>query len=161
MAKEKFTYPQFLETVAPPDLEAAQALHALAEGHSCGLKIEAAKLGFVLSYLDPGTKKTVINLVFRKNGLHMRLYADHAGGYVDLVAALPEAALKQLDKAPNCKRLMDIAPCSPYCVMGVDFELNGKRYQKCRFNAFLLPLSGENFSPLMAMAQRELELRGA
>jgi hypothetical protein len=161
MAKEKYTYQQFFETVEPPDIEAVQQLHALMERHGCGLKIEAAKQGFVVSYLDPKTKKTVANLVFRKNGLHLRLYADHAAQYAELVAALPEKTLAQLDKAPNCKRLMDIAPCSPYCVMGADFELRGTRYQKCRFNAFLMPLAGENFQGLMAMTARELELRVA
>lgn len=159
MSKEKIGYQQFLETVEPPCRQAVEDIHALLEGHGCKLTVETARAGYVASYRHPANKRVVLNFVFRKSGLHMRLYADHVHTYTGLVAGLPPDALKKLDKAPDCKRLLDFTACSSQCAMGYDFELEGRRYQKCRYNAFLLPMTPETIPSLTAMATRELEAR--
>ena len=52
--------------------------------------IKAAKSGFVTSYASPVTGKALLNYVFRKTGVKMRIYAQSIGEHSVILSDLPE-----------------------------------------------------------------------
>lgn len=158
-AKPTLTYEDFLRDVSPFQRPDVDELHALLTAQGCKVKVQPAKNGSVVSYLAPGNTKTLVNLVFRKQGVTARLYADHVGTYEEALTALPDALQNQVEKAGSCRRLLDPTKCSPTCQMGNIFTLNGTLHKKCRFNTFLFLLSEENTPHFLNLLTHELACR--
>lgn len=159
MPKEAISYEAFLEAVDLPYREYVDDIHRLLTGGGCTLKLEAAKMGYVASYVHPKGKKTMLNFVFRKSGLLARVYADNVAQYLPLVEGFPDSMRAAVKKAPACKRMLDITACNSRCAMGYDFEAWGERHQKCRYNGFLLPLNDESAPFIRGLAEGELGAR--
>jgi hypothetical protein len=159
MAKEEIKFESFLENVSLENMSFVQDMHAFMLEKGCGFKIEAAKSGYVFSYLMPKTKKVVLNYVFRKSGMLVRIYADNIAKYPQLLETLPETLIEAVEKAPICKRLADPTKCNARCPMGYTFDLRGKTYKNCRYNAFLLSVNGESQGPLRGFIEREMQER--
>ena len=157
---KKQDYLAFLNGVKEEDLDFVDQIdQALAE-KGYGREIKAAKSGFVVSYKGGAAKHTLFNYVFRKTGMLMRLYGEHAKDYQDLLDSLPEDMKKRIRKAGPCKRLLDPSACSSRCSMGYVFQLEGEQQVKCRYNAFLLPVTEESKPYLQMMLEREVAFRG-
>lgn len=154
MEKKKLCYDDFLTTVSDSDKEFVSELHESFLAHGCTIEVKEAKSGYVVSYLH--NKKAVANYVFRKTGMLLRLYAKHVQQYMNLLDTLPDAMVKTIQAAPVCKRLINPDDCNPKCAMGYDFLLRGERQQKCRNNAFLLPVCAENNAALKSLVEHEL-----
>lgn len=157
MAAQKLGFEDFISTVDGESSAFVRELHGLFMEHGCKLEVKEAKSGYVVSYLLD--KKAVMNYVFRKKGLLVRIYANNVGGYLDVLETLPRGMIDTLRAAPDCKRLTGSADCSSRCVMGCDIILDGERYQKCRYNAFLFVVCGENNPSIRTLLARELALR--
>ncbi|MCL1854860.1 MAG: hypothetical protein FWF86_03925 [Clostridia bacterium] len=157
--QEKHTFDQFLTRVSPDDLPFVLELHKSLDERGYRTKVVLAKNGYVLSYLHPKTKKTLLNYVFRKSGMLMRLYGDHFHNYLDLVRNLPEPVLAQIGAHTDCKRLLDPGACSSRCSMGYAFTVGDTLYRKCRYNCFLLPVNGGTAPHLRALAEQEARAR--
>ena len=125
------------------------------------LKIELAKNGYVVSYIHPKDKRTIFNYVFRKSGVILRIYADNLNKYINVIENLPEKTLKKSLSAGDCKRLIDPTKCNSRCQMGYDFTIAGSRYQKCRFNCFMIPLNDENIPHLREFIEKEVIARNS
>ena len=55
----------------------------------CKREIKTAKSGFVTSYIKSNTGKTLLNYVFRKTGVKMRIYASGVNNYVVILNEFP------------------------------------------------------------------------
>ena len=133
MEKVTYQFECFLQTVAPEYQAFAAGIHAALTAAGCKLKIESKASGFFVSYANPKTKKSMLNFLFRKKGLLVRMYPGDIGRCAALLDRLPEGMVTALDKAQPCKRLTQTADCSSRCVMGYDFLVRGNRYQICRY----------------------------
>jgi len=155
MEKAVFAFENFLADVSPAYCEFAETIHGelLGDGYRC--RIESKANGFLVSYSHPQTKRSILNFLFRKGRLHVRLYADCLDGYAGLLDRLPGSMERAIAKAPVCKRLLDPAQCNSRCPMGYAFTIRGSRYQKCRYNCFLLEVTPESAPVLAALIGEE------
>lgn len=150
----------FLKTVDPRFREFVSQLDSFLAQRSCKRQIKQAKSGYVVSYLLQETKRTVATYVSRKSGMRMRIYPAQLARYQDFLELLPEKMKNDIRKAPICKRLKNPNDCNLRCPMGYTFELDGERYQKCRYTAFMPALSEENNPHIRAFLDRELTCAG-
>lgn len=159
MAKEDIRFEDFLMTVEPGNLDFVIGLHGFLLQSGCEVKIQSAKSGYVVSYYL--AKRAVLNYVFRKKGLTVRIYGDHIGHYNDLLETLPDGMVKTIEKAPICKRLADPAKCNSRCPMGYIFTLRGSGYQKCRYNGFLFLVDESSGPYIKKFLENEIKERTA
>lgn len=149
------SFEEFLETVGESEQGFVSELNAFLAENGCEIKIKSAKSGFVVSYLRGDNKKTLLNFVTRKSGIQARIYAAHAGEYGDFLNTLPEKVKSKTIKSPDCRKLTGTGD-DPKCSGGYEFTMDGKVYQKCRNNAFLIPLSEENGPFIREFLEKEL-----
>ena len=148
-------FEEFLETVGENNRGFVSELDAFLLKNGCECKIKTAKSGFVVSYLRGDTKKTLLNFVMRKSGVQARIYAAHAGEYGDFLDTLPEKVKNKTKKSSDCRKLTGTGD-DPKCSGGYEFTMDGEVYQKCRNNAFLIPLSDENNPFIRKFLEKEL-----
>ena len=130
-------------------------------GDSYKVKIESKASGMFISYSHPKTKRSVVNFLFRKTSLLVRLYADNFDKYIDFLNSLPEKMEKEIAKASVCKRLINPDECNPKCLKGYDFFIREKHYQKCRYNCFEFEVTGESIPILANFIESERKERKA
>lgn len=156
---DKISFDDFLKEVHPAYAQDIVDMHQALTGLGCKTEIKQAKSGYVLSYIVPGSKKTLANYIFRKSGMLARIYADNLGSYADILEGIPEDSLKAVKKAPACKRLLDPTKCNSRCSMGYTFSINGEQYQKCRYGAFTLPIEEGSWPFISEFMRKELDAR--
>lgn len=161
MDKQVLSFENFLFNVSPQYQPFVQKVHDELLGQGYKLKLEMAKSGYLVSYGHPKTKRSILNFVFRKSGLVIRVYADHLSRYSDFLGMLPDGMMKIIAKSPLCKRLIDPMACNQRCPMGYAFEVGGEWYKKCRYNCFLLPVNDESVSFLETFIAHEMKERMA
>ncbi len=118
--------------------------------------IKSAKSGFVTSYTSPRSGKTLLNYVFRKTGVKMRIYAQNIGEYDDILNDFPDNMKKDIVKAGDCKKLNGLN-CSPTCGGGYDFMMDGVQFKKCKNMAFFHSLEESNFNTVRQLISKEIE----
>lgn len=118
--------------------------------------IKTAKSGFVTSYSSPQSGKALLNYVFRKNGVKMRIYAAGIGEYSEILSDFPDKMKKDIIKAGDCKKLNGLN-CSPTCSGGYSFPMDGVDYKKCKNMAFFHSLEEENFSAIRKLVNAEID----
>lgn len=159
MAAPELQFANFLLDVHPAQRQWVEDLHAFLLAQDCKAKLQMAKSGYVVSYVDGRGKRTLMNYIFRKSGLMVRLYGDHLNQYLDALAALPESMQKIMAKAPVCRRLVNPTDCNPRCQTGYDYTLGDAHYQKCRYSGLLFPVNEETEAALRTLVEREAALR--
>lgn len=117
--------------------------------------IKTAKSGFVTSYTSPVTGKALLNYVFRKTGVKMRIYAQNIGEHSDILTDLPENMKSDIKKSGDCKKLSGLK-CSLTCTGGYTFFMDGAEYKKCKNMAFFHSLTEENFDAIKKLIYSEL-----
>ena len=122
----------------------------------CKRESKTAKRGFTVSYLFQNTKKTLATFVCRKTGIKIKIFPQRLNEYVEFLDTLPEKMKKEITKASVCKRLVNPNDCNPKCVMGYDFIMDKKRYQKCRYMAFMPSINEESLPYIKKFLQNEL-----
>jgi len=160
MEKKNVTYDDFILNVNPEYHEFVARTRELLFKRGCVEKIDQAKNGQLVSYSDKN-KRVILNFVFRKSGLITRIYGDFVNQYPDFMETLPDGMTKAIEKAPVCKRLIDITKCNPRCRMGYDFNLKSARQQKCRYSCFMFPVNHEDIPFIEAFIASELNAREA
>ena len=118
--------------------------------------IKAAKSGFVTSYSSPASGRALLNYVFRKSGVKMRIYAEHIGEHPNVLNGLPDSMKSDIKKAGDCKKLTGFA-CTPTCPGGYSFVMDGEAYRKCRNMAFFHSLTAGNMEHILKLIQAEIE----
>lgn len=144
---------EFLETVEESSRGFVAELNEFLLANECKCVIKEAKSGPVVTYLHD--KKTLLNFVHRKSGTQARIYAAHAGEYGDFLDTLPEKVKNKTKKSSDCRKLTGTGD-DPKCSGGYEFTMDGEVYQKCRNNAFLIPLSEENNPFIRKFLEKEL-----
>lgn len=147
----------FLGTVDDRFRDFVNQIHDYLTEQGCRCEIKTAKSGYVVSYTLEKTERTLATFVSRKTGMKLRIYPEHIREYQSFLNDLPEKMKKDIRKASVCKRLIDPDDCNPKCVMGYTFEMDGERYRKCRYMAFMPTLSAENDPHIMQFLKNELE----
>lgn len=127
----------------------------------CVVEFKTAKNGYIVSYSYGKPKRVILNFVFRKSGLVIRIYGDYVNQYLDIMEALPGKMLGAIDKAPNCKRLFDPLTCNQRCPMGYSFIVHGNEYRKCRYSCFMFEVNDESIPFISEILERELKERAA
>ena len=151
---ERFTL--FLNEV-PPSLQGfVLELDDYLLGKECKRKIEPAKNGYVTTYMLPGSGKSLLNYVFRKTGIKIRIYAAGISAYDAILNDFPDKMKKEIIKAGDCKKLVG-GTCSPICPAGYTFIMDGVEYKKCRSMAFLHNLDKESTEYILKLIKSELE----
>jgi hypothetical protein len=136
MANEKYQFEDFLDEVHQEKRMAVINIHESMTGSGYKDKVEKKASGFLVSYKHPKTKRSILNLFFRKDGLQARIYAENHKQYANFIDNLPEEMEAQVAKATNCKQFMTPPGCSDSCSAGYDILIRGNRYQKCRYSCF-------------------------
>ena len=121
--------------------------------------VKAAKSGFVASYTSPKTGRALLNYVFRKTGVKVRVYAEHIGSHPEVLRDLPRGMKAEIQKAGDCKRLSGQI-CSPTCKTGYTFVMDGVEYRKCKNTAFFHSLTAENLEHILNLVKTEMEHDG-
>ena len=155
-----YQFSDFLVDVSDDCKDFAAAIHEMLTGDNYKLKIESKASGFLVTYAHPKTKKSILNFVFRKKGLYIRLYGEHHSSYHDVLNRLPESMVSEIEKSGVCKRLVDPQACNSRCPMGYDFTIGDKHFQKCRLSCFMLHVNNESIPLLLEMVGREKIERG-
>jgi len=145
----------FIEVVEPQHKDFVQKTHEVMMAYGCRLKVESKATGLFAQYSNPKTKRSILNLFFRKSGLQVRIYPS--GVNSDIIDNLPASMEKELEKATPCKRLMKTAECNPKCVLGYTFSMRGKTHQKCRYVCFQFPVTEESKLVMTKWIKEELK----
>jgi len=161
MAKEKFSIEQFLETVDTGYQAFIQNLHNYLTDNGCKVTVEKKKSGFFASYKYVKLKRSIVNLLFRKKRLIVRIYGENVNKYLDFMNTLPEEMVQSIEEATVCKRLIDPEACSPTCPKGYDFSMGNKHFQVCRYGAFEFPITNKNNSYIKSFVEKEIKERTA
>ena len=136
LVKEKYNFEDFLAEVSQEQKAEITNIHENMSESGYKNKIEKKASGFLIAYTHPKTKRSILNLFFRKDGLQIRIYAENHKQYINFIDNLPEDMEKQVAKATNCKRFLTPPECSPTCSAGYDIYIRSNRYQKCRYSCF-------------------------
>ena len=145
-------FAEYQELLPLEILETVQSIHAELLAMGFTEEIKEAKSGPVLSYMKD--KKVLLNYVYRKNGIKVRLYAAGIAAYEDCLAVLPDSLKAELKKATDCKKLNGMT-CSPTCPGGYTYTLDGELLKKCRSMAFLMTLNQKTAEYIQTLILRE------
>ncbi len=74
--------------------------------NGCKRTIKSAKSGFVTSYSSIKMGRALLNYVFRKTGVKMRIYAQNIGEYDYILTDFPDNMKKDIVKAGDCLPLL-------------------------------------------------------
>ena len=154
------SFDDFIISVVPQYQGFVRSFDDYMQHNGCVFKITTAKNGFVVSYQHLAKKRVVMNFVFRKKSLVVRVYGDHIGEYPGFLEALPISMMDSIRKAPACKRFEDPPRCSPKCG-GYVFSIGEAQYQKCRYSCFMFVVDDESIPFITAHIERELAARAA
>lgn len=158
--KLAITYDDFIQTVEAKNVDFVNDLHSLFMESGCKLEIREAKRGYVVtySYMKDKKKIALMNYVFRKNGIMVRIYARHISMYQSMLDSITEDMKRNVIKAGDCKRLNGISECSPTCTAGYDFMMDGVNYKKCKNSAFFWNVDATSTEHIRKMVENELNL---
>ena len=153
------TYDDFLKTVESNNQPFINEIHKLFLENGCKMEIKQAKQGYVVSYIYTKNKKRIalMNYVFRKSGMMVRIYARHIHRYQILLDSISEEMKKNVIKAGNCKRLTGVSECSSTCTAGYDFMMDGVNYKKCKNSAFFWRVDADSMEHIKKILEKELE----
>jgi hypothetical protein len=158
---EKITYQfdDFFSEVSPDFKKFVATIHETLQHDGYKAKVEKKASGFFVSYSHPKTKRSMLNFLFRKNGLLVRVYADNFDKYADFLNRFPELMEKEIGKSPVCKRLINPTDCNPKCIMGYDFHVKDNHYRKCRYSCFQFSVNSESIPVLSEFVENERKER--
>ena len=138
----------FLATVEPRHQHFVADLHKRLTEKNSKAKVESKASGFFVSYAYPKTKKSLLNFLFRKSGLLVRIYPRNMDAGIP--NSITATMIAEIEKSLDCKL------CSDKCPKGYKFIIKDKSYDKCRYNAFLFAVTEESKGILTEWIQTEI-----
>jgi hypothetical protein len=159
MKEAAYSFEDFFAEVGENNREFVAKTHQTLVDDGYKFKVEFKASGFFVSYSFPKTKRSMINFLFRKQGLLVRIYADHFDRYADFLNLMPEKMEQEISKAHVCKRLINPDDCNPKCITGYDFHVKENRYRKCRYSCFQFAVDPENLPFLSEFIEKERKER--
>ena len=159
MAQKAISFEQFLNTVDSNYQNFIKGLHNDLIDNGCKAKLEEKSSGYFVSYKHTKSKKSIVNFLFRKKGLIIRIYGENANKYPSFLETLPDEMVKSIKKALVCKRLIDPNACNPKCSTGYDFTIGSERFQKCKNGCFMFVINNENNPYIKSFIENEIKER--
>ena len=159
MAAEKISFEQFIANVESSNQVFVQELHNDLMEKGCKANFEEKKSGMLASYKYGKPPKAVANLLFRKQGMLVRIYGENVSEYHDFLQTLPEDMVQSITDAGICKRLVHNT-CSPKC-SGYDVTIGSTRFQKCRYGCFEFLVTSKSGSYIKSFVEHEVAARVA
>ena len=153
-------FEDFIISVAPQYQGFARFINDYMLHNGCALKMATAKNGYVVSYQHKAKKRVVMNFVFRKKKLVVRIYGDHISEYPEFLETMPDSMRISIQTAPACKRFDSPPKCNSKCG-GYVFSIGGTQYQKCRYNCFMFVVNYESIPFITTHIEKELAARAA
>ncbi len=150
-------FQDFLGTVPPNMQPVVLEINEFLTQKGCKCKIKEAKSGHVVSYTRQHTGKSLLNYVFRKSGVKIRIYASHVSEYEAFLDTLSDDLKKGIQKAGDCKKLNG-QNCSLSCLGGCEFNMDGVVYKKCKNTAFMFDFNEKNTDFIYAFLKNEMEI---
>ena len=160
MSENDLKFENFLKDIHPVYHEFVTQTDAFLAGNGCKIKLDMAKNGYLVSYSHAKSKHVILNFVFRKGGLVIRVYGNNVNKYAEILADMPEGMITAIRKAPACKRLADPNACSSRCSKGYEFGIKDESFQKCRYNCFMFEINDENIPFIKTFIENEVGSRG-
>jgi len=157
--KEKYQFEDFFAEVTQEQRAAVTNIHETMTGSGYKNKVEKKASGFLVAYTHPKTKRSILNLFFRKDGLQARIYAENHKRYADFIYNLPEDMETQVAKATNCKRFLTPPECSDTCSAGYDILVRGNQYRKCRYSCFHFKANTKSLPVITEFIEQEKAFR--
>ena len=157
MTQEKLGFEQFLEAADPGSQAFVLDLHNYLLDNGCKPTFEEKKTSFMASYKHTKSKKSVINLFIKKQGLLVRIYGENANSYLDFLNTLPPEMVEAVAGAPACRRLVHNT-CSPKC-SGYDVVIGSERFQKCRYGGFEFLVTDTSDPYIKSFIENEIKER--
>jgi len=157
MSTEKIGFEEFIKAVAPTQQPLVQELHDYLLESGCKPTFEEKKLGPFASYKHTKLKKSIANMITRKQSILVRIYAENTGKYPDFINAMPQEMVQAIAGAGDCKRLTHNG-CSSKC-SGYDFVIGDQRFQKCKYNCFEFLLTDDSNMYIKEFVAREIKER--
>ena len=157
MSKEKVTFEQFFASVAAENQTFVQELHDTLLENGCKVAFSEQKSGFLASYKYGKPPRAFANVLFRKQGMLVRIYGEHTAEYLDFLNTLPTEMVTSIEQSGVCKRIVENT-CSPKCT-GYDFVIGDTRFQKCKYNCFEFLVTEESKPYIKLFIQHELHQR--
>ena len=157
MAQTKLNFDDFIKTVDREYQDFISELDQYLLDSGSKATFEEKKSGMLASYKVGKIKKALINLLFRKEGLRVRIYGENHQQYPNLLNELPEAMITEIRTASICRRIV-LNQCSPKCA-GYDFIVKGEHFQKCRYNCFEFLVTPTNIPYIKSLIEMELQAR--
>ena len=145
-------YAEYPDLQTQETIETVQNIHAVLSTMGFTEEIKEAKSSPILSYTKD--RKALLNYVYRKSGIKVRLYAAGIAAYEDCLSALPDSMKAELKKAADCKKLNGLT-CTPACPGGYTYTLDGVLLKKCRSMAFLMTLNQKTAGYIQTLILRE------
>ena len=102
MEKNELRYDDFVEAVNPFYRDFVNGVNDYLIENGCKIKLDLAKNGYLVSYSHTKSKRVIINFVFRKNNLVIRIYGDNYNGYADFMETLPDGMIKAINGSAVC-----------------------------------------------------------
>lgn len=150
------TFALFLNEIPEDFREFVSALDKYLTSNGSKRTIKTAKSGYVTSYSHPKSGRALLNYVFRKSGVKMRIYAENIGSHYELLSDFPDEMKSDIIKAGDCKKLNGMN-CTPTCTAGYSFVMDGTKYKKCKNAAFFHSLAPNNAEYIMRLIKAEIE----
>ena len=157
MSQAKLTFEQFLDAVESGHQSFIIDLNNYFTENGCKATFEEKKSGLLASYKHSKTKKSVINVLFRKEGMFVRIYGEHVNNYLDFLDTLPKEMIDSIRDSGVCKRIV-FNTCSPKCI-GYDVKIHGEHFQKCRYGGFQFLVTETNKPFIKEFIENELLAR--
>lgn len=153
------TYEDFLTSVSDTDIAFVKEMHEKFLAKDCGIDVKQAKRGFVVTYFYFLNKKKIslMNYVFRSQGMLARIYARHISLYEKTLETITDEMKNAVKKGGDCKRLIGTSNCSPTCTAGYDFIMENVNYKKCKNSAFFWKVCKENNPFIKEIIENELK----
>jgi len=159
VAKEKYTFGQFLETVDNNYKDFTEKTNANLLSNGYISKIESKANGYFVSYSHQKSKRSLLNFLFRKSGLICRIYPENVDRHHEIVHSLPDKMVQEINKAAKCKRFLNPDDCWDKCLGGYDFNIKDTNYKRCRYSCFQFLVTDESMSYIDDMVRKEIECR--
>jgi hypothetical protein len=157
MEQVKLDFEDFIRVLKASELAFTKDLHSYMLSNGCKATFEEKKTGLLGSYKHTKSKKAVINLLLKKQGLLVRIYGENIGEYIDFLDSLPLEMVQSIDDAAICKRLVHNT-CSPKCT-GYDFVIGNKHFQKCRYGCFEFIVTNKSKKYIKSFVDNETKAR--
>ena len=148
-------YQDFLNLIPEESKHFVAELDSFLTEQKCKRTIKPSAKGYLVTYTRPRSGKSLLNFVFRKNCVKVRIYAAHVSNYEAVIETFPEETKRQIANALDCKKLTG-KTCSPTCRAGYAFAMDGVKYKKCKNMAFMPELCEANNPIVREMIEKEL-----